>query len=77
MLFPSQNQSNIMMSRRREHSRKPEKSYEIIEVCSPGLYLELFARIRRSGWIQWGNEIEIYPGNVREQNLLFTDDLIS
>jgi N6-adenosine-specific RNA methylase IME4 len=41
-----------------EHSRKPEEQYAIIERCSPGPYLELFARRRRPGWHVWGNEID-------------------
>jgi N6-adenosine-specific RNA methylase IME4 len=41
-----------------EHSRKPEEQYAIIERCSPGPYLELFARRPRLGWHVWGNEIE-------------------
>jgi N6-adenosine-specific RNA methylase IME4 len=40
-----------------EHSRKPEERYAIIERCSPGPYLELFARRRRPGWDVWGNEV--------------------
>jgi len=50
-------QTNIVISRKREHSRKPEELYDIIERCSPGPYLELFARHARPGWHQWGNEI--------------------
>ncbi|MBN2317029.1 MAG: hypothetical protein JXM79_24090 [Sedimentisphaerales bacterium] len=34
--------------------------YEIIEACSPGPYIELFARGMKSGWEQWGNEVEDY-----------------
>lgn len=49
-------QTNILVSRKREHSRKPDELYEIIEECSPGPYLELFARHPRKGWKQWGNE---------------------
>jgi N6-adenosine-specific RNA methylase IME4 len=41
-----------------EHSHKPEEQYAIIERCSPGPYLELFARRKRLGWDAWGNEIE-------------------
>jgi N6-adenosine-specific RNA methylase IME4 len=41
-----------------EHSHKPEEQYAIIERCSPGPYLELFARRRRPGWHAWGNEID-------------------
>jgi N6-adenosine-specific RNA methylase IME4 len=51
-------QVNIITSRKREHSRKPEELYELIEACSPGPYLELFARHPRPAWCQWGNEIE-------------------
>lgn len=50
-------QTNIIAQRKREHSRKPDELYDIIERCSPGPYLELFARHDRSGWAQWGNEI--------------------
>ena len=42
---------------KREHSRKPEELYDIIEACSPGPYLELFARHSREAWCQWGNEV--------------------
>ena len=49
-------QTNIISSRKREHSRKPDALYELIEECSPGPYLELFARHARKGWAQWGNE---------------------
>jgi N6-adenosine-specific RNA methylase IME4 len=54
-------QTNIIVSRKREHSRKPDEQYEIIERCSPGPYLELFARHPRPNWSQWGNEIEGTP----------------
>ena len=48
---------NIVTTRKREHSRKPDELYDIIEACSPGPYLEMFARYSRQGWEQWGNEI--------------------
>ncbi|MBI2844608.1 MAG: S-adenosylmethionine-binding protein [Armatimonadetes bacterium] len=56
-LQPGRRQVNIVCSRKREHSRKPDELYNIIEACSPGPYLELFARHAHSGWSQWGNEI--------------------
>jgi len=56
-LGPGRKQVNILSSRKREHSRKPDELYEIIEKCSPGPYLELFARHQRRGWDQWGNEV--------------------
>jgi N6-adenosine-specific RNA methylase IME4 len=54
---PGRKQVNIIISRKREHSRKPDQLYQIIERCSPGPYLELFARHRRRGWAQWGDEL--------------------
>src|SRR5205809_6606389 len=42
--------------KKRAHYRKPDEIYDIIEACSPGPYLELFARFCRNGWMQWGNE---------------------
>jgi N6-adenosine-specific RNA methylase IME4 len=41
-----------------EHSHKPEELYAVIERCSPGPYVELFARRKRPGWDAWGNEVE-------------------
>jgi N6-adenosine-specific RNA methylase IME4 len=55
-LNPGRTQVNTLATRKREHSRKPDEIYDIIEACSPGPYLELFARFRRKGWAQWGNE---------------------
>lgn len=55
-LRPGRTQVNILRSRKREHSRKPDQIYDLIEACSPGPYLELFARFKREGWTQWGNE---------------------
>ncbi|MDO5691232.1 MAG: MT-A70 family methyltransferase [Pseudomonadota bacterium] len=49
-------QVNIMSTRKREHSRKPDEQYPLIESCSPGPYLELFARGERPGWTIWGNQ---------------------
>lgn len=49
-------QVNMIETRKREHSRKPDEQYELIESCSPGPYLEMFARYPRAGWYVWGNE---------------------
>jgi N6-adenosine-specific RNA methylase IME4 len=59
-LSPGRRQVNIIRSQKREHSRKPDELYEIIEACSSGPYLELFARGKRKGWDQWGNEVQDY-----------------
>jgi N6-adenosine-specific RNA methylase IME4 len=55
-LPPGRTQVNIIETRKREHSRKPDEQYEVIQSCSPGPYLELFARYPRAGWQVWGNE---------------------
>lgn len=55
-LKPGRTQVNIVSTRKREHSRKPDEIYNLVESCSPGPYLELFARFPRAGWSQWGNE---------------------
>jgi len=55
-LRPGRTQVNLLSTRKREHSRKPDEFYNLIEACSPGPYLELFARFGRAGWDQWGNE---------------------
>jgi len=57
---PGRSQVNILISRKQEHSRKPDAIYDLIERCSPGPYLELFARKRVPGWIQWGDEVDTY-----------------
>lgn len=55
-LAPGRRQVNYVSSRKREHSRKPDEQYAIIEACSPGPYVELFARGTREGWSYWGDE---------------------
>ena len=55
-LAPGRRQVNYIGTRKREHSRKPDEQYPIIEACSPGPYLELFARGKRSGWEAWGDQ---------------------
>ena len=59
-LPPGRSQANIIASRKREHSRKPEEQYEIIESCSWGPYLELFGRGSRTGWKTFGDQAEDY-----------------
>lgn len=66
-LPPGRRQVNLFAERKREHSRKPEQLYEIIERCSPAPYLELFARHSRTGWHQWGDELAIQPGDTEEE----------
>lgn len=55
-LQPGRSQVNLIRSMKREHSRKPDEIIPIIEACSSGPYLELFARGDRPGWDMWGNQ---------------------
>lgn len=55
-LDPGRSQVNFIATRKREHSRKPDEQYQIIESCSPGPFVELFARGTRRGWTTWGNQ---------------------
>lgn len=55
-LQPGRSQVNIIRSRKREHSRKPDEQYPIIEGCSWGPRIELFSRGKREDWTVWGNQ---------------------
>ena len=55
-LAPGRRQVNLLASRKREHSRKPDELYDVIEACSRGPYLELFGRGKREGWTVWGDQ---------------------
>lgn len=57
-LAPGRTQVNYIGSRKREHSRKPDEQYEVIEACSPGPFLEMFARGARPNWAVWGNQAD-------------------
>ncbi|MEM9523415.1 MAG: MT-A70 family methyltransferase [Pseudomonadota bacterium] len=57
-LPPGRRQVNMMQARKREHSRKPDEQYAIIESCSRGPYLELFGRGIRDGWTVWGDQAD-------------------
>lgn len=51
-------QVNLIATRKREHSRKPDEQYDLIEGCSPGPFLELFGRGMRKDWTVWGNQAD-------------------
>jgi|SRR5580704_9352055 N6-adenosine-specific RNA methylase IME4 len=57
-LAPGRTQVNYIGTRKREHSRKPDEQYDLIESCSPGPYIELFARGSRPKWIGWGKQAD-------------------
>ena len=57
-LDPARSQVNLIRSMKREHSRKPDEFVQLIHDCSPGPYLEMFARGDREGWDMWGNQAD-------------------
>ena len=59
-LQPGRSQVNILCTQKREHSRKPDEAYGLIERCSPGPFLEMFARGARPGWSAWGKQAQDY-----------------
>ncbi|MCF8469045.1 MAG: hypothetical protein K9G33_16735 [Sneathiella sp.] len=59
-LPPGRRQVNFLATRKREHSRKPDELYNLIEACSRPSFLELFARGTRENWTGWGNQSEDY-----------------
>ena len=59
-LAPGRRQVNYLGTRKREHSRKPDEIFPIMEACSPGPRLELFARGGRDGWVSWGDQAAAY-----------------
>lgn len=81
-LKPGRTQVNYLSSRKREHSRKPDEQYELIEACSPGPFLELFARGDRKKWASWGNQADdsyeptwnTYSNHSRNRRLLAVGD---
>jgi N6-adenosine-specific RNA methylase IME4 len=69
-LAPGRRQVNFIAAARAEHSRKPVKQYDIIRACSPGPYMELFARGVHKDWRCWGHEATTaYQGSRRRQHL--------
>lgn len=64
---PGRRQVNFLATRKREHSRKPDEIYPIIEACSFGPFLELFARHSRPRWHSWGNEVDESPVSRRDR----------
>lgn len=59
-LQPGRSQENIIVSQKREHSRKPDEQYDLIESGSPAPFIELFARGPRKGWFRWGDQADEY-----------------
>jgi N6-adenosine-specific RNA methylase IME4 len=68
-LAPGRREVNIVITHKQEHSRKPHQMYDVIERCSPGPFLELFARHPRRAWTQWGDEVPT-NGDLRKLRTL-------
>lgn len=64
-LAPGRRQVNVLVSRKEEHSKKPDSVYRLIERCSPGPYCELFSRQRVPGWSPWGDQVDSYAPRRR------------
>jgi N6-adenosine-specific RNA methylase IME4 len=75
-LKPGRRAVNIVLTRKREHSRKPDEFYQLIERCSPKPYLELFARHPRPEWTQWGDEIQVKGYEPRHHVLARRGDVV-
>jgi N6-adenosine-specific RNA methylase IME4 len=50
------NQTTALGAPVREHSRKPDEFFDLVDSLCPGSKIELFARERRDGWATWGAE---------------------
>src|SRR3974390_3014908 len=54
----SHRERNLIVTPVREHSRKPDQAYEMLERMFPSQRrCELFARSTRPGWDSWGYEV--------------------
>lgn len=60
-VFVQNNYTTIIRARSREHSRKPEEFYRLVEATCPGSKAELFARQHRAGWQAHGAETDLFP----------------
>lgn len=52
----SHSDRDVFFGLRREHSRKPDEFYHIVNRNSPDPKIELFSRESRPGWRAWGDE---------------------
>jgi N6-adenosine-specific RNA methylase IME4 len=54
------NQTTALFGPVREHSRKPDEFYELVDSLCPGSKIEMFARQERAGWTSWGAEKRLF-----------------
>ena len=55
--------TTVLNAARREHSRKPDEFYTLVEATCPGNRLELFARQARAGWHAFGDQTALFSGH--------------
>ena len=64
-VFRLVSQTTVLHAKRREHSRKPEMFYELVEELCPGSKVELFARQQREGWHAHGSQKKHFSPAIR------------
>jgi len=58
-------QKELLVAPRREHSRKPDESFDRIQIMLPGPYVEVFSRQPRAGWTVWGDEATLFSEEIK------------
>jgi len=66
-VFVSGTHTTVLQAARREHSRKPEEFYSLVEETCAGGKVELFSRERRERWQSFGNDVEKFLGDVNQR----------
>ncbi len=65
-VFVSGKHTTALQAARREHSRKPEEFYALVEATCAGAKVELFSRERRDRWKSFGNDCEKFAGDENQ-----------
>jgi N6-adenosine-specific RNA methylase IME4 len=61
------NQTTVLHGPLREHSRKPDEFYAMVETLCPGSKCDLFSRQERTGWVSFGAEVGMFPAAATRQ----------
>jgi N6-adenosine-specific RNA methylase IME4 len=72
-VFLNGQHTTVLQAIRREHSRKPEEFYTLVEETCPGGRVELFSRQQRKGWKMYGNDIGLFDSGDSDDVELETD----
>ncbi len=68
-VFLNGSHTTVIHAARREHSRKPDEFYMLVEATSPGSKVELFCRQRRRGWEAFGNSTSLFESQLPESEI--------